>query len=137
MASQAGLWDDAVVIDTYTREQAIEDGELVDVSEWSGVDSILGGGWGSLPVVVTRSAWASLNAIPDRLVGLNDVRGRAHDVIWMALCAAKRASGTSRVGFVVIMPCKGSRKRNLRLVVDIGGGDSGEPVDTIGCLSDF
>jgi hypothetical protein len=28
-----GLWDDAKVISTYTRAQALEDGVLVDVSE--------------------------------------------------------------------------------------------------------
>lgn len=136
MMSQKGFWDDAVIIDVYTREQALADGVLVDVSEWSGREAILGGGF-SIPVAMTRSVWAAVEGIPTRLEGLNDLRGRAHDVIWMALCAARRAKGSSQVGFKVIMPRKGSRKKYLDLVLDIGAGDAGEPVITIGQPSDF
>ena len=44
-------------ISIYTREQAIEDGVLVDVTEWagSGPNGMLGGF--SVPVAMTRALW--------------------------------------------------------------------------------
>jgi hypothetical protein len=44
-------------ISIYTREQAIEDGALVDVTEWasSGANGMLGGL--TVPVVMTRALW--------------------------------------------------------------------------------
>ena len=79
-----------------------------------------------------------------------DVRGRAHDVIWMARLAARaqarrvvQKSGDEglRHGlmamFKVILPFKGTRKRNQVLQLVIDGGDDGQPAVTIGFPEDF
>jgi hypothetical protein len=133
------MFEDADIISTYTRADALADGGLVDLSEWagSGPQGMMGGF--RLPVAVTRAVWTAIQMIPTSLEGLADVRGRAHDVLWMAALAARSAgrTGGSRAGFVVIMPVRGSRKRNVNLVVDIGPGDKGEPVVTIGFTEDF
>lgn len=121
---------------SYTREQAIEDGELVDVTEWASAEKGFHGGF-TIPVALTRSAWAAIEMIPTALEGIADVRGRAHDVLWMASLATRRTNGESRVGFKVILPSKGTRTRNRTLFVDIGPGDAGEPVVTIGFSEDF
>ena len=126
-------WD---LISSYTREQALEDGELVDVSEWAGrgPEGMMGGF--KVPVALTRSVFGTIEAIPASLEGVADVRGRAHDVLWMASLAARRSQGPD-AHFKVILPSKGTRKRNVVLRVNICPGDDGEPVVTIGFPEDF
>jgi len=123
-------------ISVYTRAQAIEDGELVDLTEWASARTGFHGGF-SVPVAVTRALWGAIEAIPPRLQGSADVRGRAHDVLWMASCAARRSSNHSNVMFKVILPRVGHRAKYVRLRMNIGPGDQGEPVVTIGFPEDF
>jgi hypothetical protein len=40
------------------------------------------------PVAVTAAVWKEINAIPPRAQGLQSVRGRTHDVLWMAAIAS-------------------------------------------------
>ena len=120
------------IISMYTRAQALEDGELVDVSRWASPKEMMGGF--KVPVAMTRALWAAVEAIPDALEGIADVRGRAHDVLWMARCAL---AGSARRNFRVVLPVAGSRKKEAQLVVDLGPGDTGEPVVTIGFPDDF
>jgi hypothetical protein len=118
------------VIYTYTRKQAIEDGVLVDLTEWASADKGFMGGY-TVPVAVTASVWADIKAIPKGNLG--DVRGRAHDLLWMsrlALSAAGRRN-RSQVHFKVILPIKGKRVRTQVYNVAVSGGDNGEPVVTI------
>ena len=133
------------VISSYTREQAIEDGVLVDVTEWASAEKGFRGGF-TIPVAVTRALWDAIEAIPASLEGIADVRGRAHDVLWMASLAVCPANVypirmASRGGedfmFKVILPHRGTRKRNVVLRGNCGPGDRGEPVVTIGFPSDF
>lgn len=123
------------VIHSYTRAEALEDGVLVDVTEWAGPKGMMGGF--SCPVALTSAVWSAIESIPKRLEGIADVRGRAHDVLWMAACAVRRARSSSQARFRVILPRQGERTRNVDLLVAIGPGDAGEPVVTIGFPSDF
>lgn len=122
-------------VHSYTRAQALEDGELIDVTSWasSGPDGMLGGF--SCPVAFTRALWGAVESIPANLEGIADIRGRAHDVLFMARQAARR--GGSSTTFVVILPSKGTRKRNRTLRIEAGPGDAGELVLTIGFPEDF
>jgi len=133
-------------ISVYTRQQAIEDGVLVDVSAWasSGPDGMLGGF--RLPVAITRALWAVIDIdAPDgraeprwhvlsRRRG-ESTRGRAHDVLWMAAVAARRNSETDRVGYSVLITTEGKsgrlvRKRvTLEMVIDGDGMTIGFPED--------
>ena len=114
---------------SYTRRQAIEDGVLVDLSQWagSGPDGMMGGF--SVPVAVTSGVWSDINSIPPSKQGWQDVRGRAHDVLWMAFLAAKRNPGKDRVAFRVILYV--GRRSNQTYWIHIGPGDNGRPVVTI------
>ena len=123
------------IISSYSRAQAIEDGELVDVTEWASAEKGFHGGF-SVPVAVTRSVWGTIEAIPRSLERVADVRGRAHDVLWMASLAARRNQGPD-AQFKLILPSKGTRKRIRVLRVNIGPGDDAEPVVTIGFPEDF
>ena len=79
------LWDNVEVISTYSREQAIEDGILVDCTEWASANKgILGGILGNghdVPTVMTR---ALFDEITPGKRSSGDLRGRAHDVLWMS-----------------------------------------------------
>lgn len=122
-------WADAEVIHTYTRAQAIEDGELVDVSE-TGREA--GFRW---PVALTRAVWADAVEWDDSNAALQDESGRLWDALWMAAHAAKRApERTDRIAFEVLRipnTPKATKARLCWLVSHIGPGDTPEPVITI------
>ena len=110
-------------ISVYSRVQAIADGTLVDLSEWAGECGFV------MPVAVTAAVWADIEAIPRSRQGIEDVRGRAHDVLWMAAMAARRGGGGDRTAFPVILPVGRRKHQTYRLVC--GPGDHAEPVITI------
>jgi hypothetical protein len=126
------------LVAAYTRAQALEDGTLIDLTEWASARTGFHGGF-TVPVAVTRAVWAAIEAIPEQLEGIADVRGRAHDVLWMASLAARGAAkrGEWTRDFLVILPRRGERRQKVTLRVDIGTGDQAEPVVTIGFPSDF
>lgn len=64
-------------ISEYTRDQAIEDGILVDVSM---VASEAGFKW---PTAMTRTVYDRYVAVPPELTGQQDIQGRLWDVLWM------------------------------------------------------
>lgn len=110
------------VICVYTRAQAIDDGFLVDLTEWASADKGFIGGF-KCPVAVTREVWADIERCP----AMQDVRGRAHDLLWMASLAARR--GGSVTLFSVIMQVGRTKKQIYKMVA--GPGDAGELVITI------
>jgi hypothetical protein len=126
-----GLFADAAVISSYTRADAIADGILVDVTEWASADKGFHGGF-RCPVALTRALWSGkvdVNAMPKaRRPHLQDTRGRAHDVLWMASLALrgafrrKESAATFRVKF-------SGRYSTLRVVADGDGITIGFPED--------
>lgn len=117
-------------IHVYSRAQAIADGVLVDVSEQAQNGMLRGF---RHPVALTAALWAAIEAIPASLQGIADRDGRLYDVLGMAVFACS----ASRPVFQVILPFAGTRKRTQTLRVDVGPGDAGEPVVTIGFPEDF
>ena len=105
--------EEADLIHAYTRRQAIEDGEQIDVSEWATDDGFK---W---PVYMTRGAFAATitrgghwvpdddPTQPDRLClpACQDERGRAHDVFWLLRVAIRRIGTTVEVPFSVQVQC--------------------------------
>ncbi len=77
---------DVEIIYSYSREQAIEDGVLVDLTEWASADKGFMGGF-TVPVVVTSALWDAIEKIGKK--SIQDVRGRAHDVLFMASLAMR------------------------------------------------
>jgi hypothetical protein len=119
------------VIFTYTRAQAIADRVLVDVTP----AALLAGF--RFPVAATAALMAAVETIPQQY-SHEDIEGRFWDVLWMASLAARRAKpGCSRIAFEVILHIEGTRRRYQTLLLDIGPGDSSDPVITIGFPADF
>lgn len=56
--TMAGPWDGAEVISVHTRAQALEDGVLVDVTDWAREAGF------KFPVAVTRRVWDVLSLRP-------------------------------------------------------------------------
>jgi len=121
------------VISSYSRTQAIEGGQLIDVSE---VAREAGLKW---PTVVTAAVWAMIEDLPRGLRGsVQDISGRLWDVVWMARCAAHDApAGAYLVPYQLRLPINGTRKSLVTLWLHCGPGDTPEPVLTIGLPEDY
>lgn len=98
MSDFAEFWGEP--IHTYSRAQALADGVLVDVSEWASAETGFHGAFG-VRVAVTAAVWADLNDIP-AWADWQDLRGRAHDLLWMASLAARRAQGNELLFQVIL-----------------------------------
>ena len=123
----------ADIIYTYSREQALEDGLLVDVSE----ETARKHGF-TVPVAITRAVWADCvewteetnsrkNTIQDQDLRLFYVLLTAH------LACRGRGDSPRRLFDLYRVPVEGRgvRHRRVTLAIHIGPGDSGEPVVTI------
>lgn len=121
------------VIYAYTREQAIEDGVLIDVSTVAHEAGF------KFPVAITAAAWADCVAWTDedskRKGGWpQDESGRLWDVIWMLSVAIKRTGGGELIHYQLLrVPTegRGTKARLVTLKAVCGPGDNAEPVITI------
>ena len=120
-------FEDAPVIYSYTRKQAIEDGVLVDLTEWSSETGF------TIPVACTVAVWNQYIVPPEGTVELGQSeRGRSHDVLWMLWNAIRRAkAGGDRLMFSVIFLNAKKRQQTVQLKAICGPGDDGEPVLTV------
>jgi Family of unknown function (DUF6573) len=117
----SGTWQDAEVISTYSREQALEDGVLVDVSAMAKEAGF------KVPVAVTSALWSLLEpSSMDEGLG-QSVEGRLWDVLAVLRASAR---GGDAVVFDVLV-ASGEGTHPVRLKGIIGPGDHAEPVITI------
>ena len=131
-------FDDAPVIYRYTRAQAIEDGVLVDLTEWARETGF------KIPVACTAQVWNRFLTPPSgtRELGQSE-RGRAHDALWMLFVAINRQSTSRRaesngeagaidqIRYEVIFSQAPDKHETVALKAICGPGDRGEPVLTI------
>jgi hypothetical protein len=121
------------VLYSYSRKQALEDGVLVDLTEFARETGFKVG------VACTHAVWSGVITPPEesrKLFGQSE-RGRAHDVLFLLFCEIRRRKGTGQAGgsellFSVLMdnrPAGAVRKVQLKSVA--GPGDDGELTLTI------
>ncbi len=122
----SNTFEDAPVIHRYTRQQAIEDGVLVDLTEWSRETGF------TIPVACTATVWNQYIVPPNgtREWGQSE-RGRAHDLLWMLYLAIKQNKGGDRLSYKVIFLQAPNRQETIELKSICGPGDDGKPVLTI------
>lgn len=121
------------VIYSYSRAQAVADGELVDVTETAREAGIV------FPVALTRAVWEDCVAWTEddnrRSRALQNEAGRLWDVVWLARFAIRSApSNTNTVRYSLHrVPRDGqsTQPRYVELVAVCGPGDDHEPVITI------
>ncbi|WP_043640681.1 DUF6573 family protein [Desulfovibrio sp. TomC] len=118
--------EDFNVIYSYSRKQAIEDGILVDVTEEAKAHGF------KVHTVVTDNLYHRYIEVPTGLQaeGQSTV-GRLHDVLVLALFAARSSKGTDRVYFKVDFLMEPGRSETVDIIAHIGPGDAAEPVLTI------
>src|SRR5260370_41943058 len=103
---------DDCVISRYTREQAIEDGVLADITQQARETGIV------LPTAITDHLHQVLVDIPETSVG-QDYRGRLHDVLWMTFLKLKSIQATRDDDFPALIDVIiDARKQTLWAVVD-------------------
>lgn len=120
--------DELFLIDSYSREQAIEDGVLVDVSEAARRSGF------KYPVALTCGAWAACVVVPDGLGHLQSEFGRLSDILWMLRDAVRSGDSGPELSFAVhvlqSLHCEdGSAYVTLRAVC--GPDDDGSPCLTV------
>lgn len=119
------------VIYSYTRSQAIEDGELVDVSSAAKEAGF------KLSVAVTRSVWCQYiewTPTDDDKQTVQHESGRLWDILWMLYLACRRCANDSTLNYrLYVIPRDGHSKKpcQIELKAVIGGGDNGEAVVTV------
>ena len=119
-------FENAPVIFQYSRAQAIEDGVLIDLTEWA---KELGF---KVPVACTAAVWNGY-VVPTertRVLGQSE-RGRAHDLLWMLFNAVRKNGGGDTLLFEVMFLQTPHRHVIVKLKSVCGPGDHGEPVLTI------
>lgn len=116
------------VIFSYTRKQALEDGVLIDISAEAKAAGF------KLPVAVGDTLYHRYVTPPGGLEGEGQSpEGRLHDLLMLAMTAARKSRRQDRVLFDAVFLMKPGKRENVRCVIHIGPGDQGEPVITI-CL---
>lgn len=129
-------FSDADIIHSYTRAQALSDGNLIDVTTTAREAGF------TFPVALTLSAHADCvlwsEEDNERKGTCQDMNGRLWDVLYMAAIAARAAKRksdpTDRITFSLYrVPREGEgiKPRLVTLEAVCGPGDVGEPVITI------
>ena len=114
------------VIYSYSREQAIADGVLVDVSETAKEAGF------KFNTVVTRAVWEDCIAWDnDNEKAYQDESGRLWDVLFMAAFNARQTNGNNSLFELYRIPQGKTKAILVKLKSVISGGDNGEPVITI------
>ncbi|WLT40242.1 hypothetical protein NON20_23930 (plasmid) [Synechocystis sp. B12] len=134
---------EAAPVYSYSRAQAIADGDLVDVSEAARSAGIV------YPVALTAFVWRRYIEVPTGDSAGQSRAGRLWDLLWMFRCAARRAEGdTLPLQLLVAIPesepflineaapqpatgVTSATHRVVTLRAIVGPGDTLDPVITI------
>jgi len=123
------MFEEFDLIYSYSRAQAIEDGELVDVGAFN--PTILAEAGIKVPLALTQQVWGDYVGVPQGVEG-QDVTGRLWDILTMFRHGAKLAPQNSdTIHFLVSVRNDNQRPRTVRLKAIMHPGDKGEPVITI------
>ena len=118
----------APVIFRYTRAQAIEDGVLVDLTEWAKETGF------KVPVACTSAVWHGYVVPPSGTEKFGQCeRGRGHDLLWMLWVAIKASKDAKKeqIMYQVLFLDVSGKTEEVTLKAHFGPGDDGELVVTI------
>jgi len=128
---QRGFWDDAEAVYTYTRQQAIQDGVLVDMDQGAFKDLAREAGY-QWPIAMTRAAYEHHVALtPAAKRACNDLIGRYWDILWMMRGPLRNSYGKPECLFQFLCVVKRVRPTLCTLKVVSGPADDGSPCLTI------
>lgn len=127
------------VIHSYSRAEAIDDGVLVDMTNYTpegqSIALLTEAGF-CVPLAVTRSVYDRLITLPDDYIGIQDVTGR----FWDILTCLREAIKSNPDNVEILFGAYSTRVNNngsdgklelVKLKAVIGSGDTPEPVLTV------
>jgi len=116
------------VIYSYTRSQAVADGEQIEVTKTAAEAGI------RFAVFITRGVYEQCVAVPPGVTG-QDEAGRLWDVVWMTRMAIIRARpGCDRLPVALYVRNDNHRPRLVKLVAMCGPLDIDDPAPAITVL---
>jgi len=114
-------------ISTYPRQQAIEDGVLVDMMQ-NGMDDVCKQYY-KYPVACTSAVFAIMQRAVENQRHCNDYKGVLHDMLWMSRKYSRTIDTSTRIFRVII---KGAGRRSVYdFKMTCGPDDAGHPCMTI------
>jgi len=117
---------DFPVIFSYSRADALADSVLIDITAAAREHGF------KLHTAVTDSLFNGYVVPPDGLEGEGQsVEGRLHDLLTMAMIAARKGLEQDRVAFEVLFLMRPGALEKVTVVLHVGPGDQGEPVLTL------
>lgn len=111
------------VIFTYTREQALDDGVLIDVSEMAKEAGI------KFPVALTNAVYETLRPTPEDHDDGQSIDGRLWDLLMLFRVFAKKEGGSEIDFYIQIYTNRKHIKADFKALCH--PGDNMEPVITI------
>ena len=113
-------------ISSYSRQQALDDGYLIDVSKSAKEAGI------RFPVAMTRAVFDKYVAVPEELEGIQDESGRLWDIVWMLTHAIRSThSDTDEMRFRLNVQNHKNGPTLVTLKSLCGPGDDCNPVITV------
>ncbi|MBE7438159.1 MAG: hypothetical protein HS115_06845 [Spirochaetales bacterium] len=112
------------LIHMYTRQQAIDDGVLIDLTGTEIAKQHF-----KYPVALTQAVWGLLEDAVESQERTSSVFGILHDIFYMSKVRFEELDETTRIFQVIIAGSHGRKKHTLKAVC--GPGDEAEPVITI------
>jgi hypothetical protein len=113
------------LIYAYTRKQAVEDGEQVDVSTTAAEAGI------RFPVFLTRAVYDAYVTVPPHVSG-QDESGRLWDILWMMRFAIKSSrSDADRIPFSLYVRNDNRNLKFVNLIAACGAMDMDDPQPAI------
>lgn len=122
-----GFWDDAEIISTYTRAQAIDDGVLVDLMQ-DKMEEVCQQHY-KHPIACTIAVFTIMEKAVNNKRHYNDYAGILHDMLWMSRTYRRKVDESTVIFRVIIKGASRQSIYDFKLVVS--PGDNWEPVITI------
>lgn len=124
----SNLFEGMEIISQYTREQALEDGVLYDLSKWGKEMGI------KYPIACTSTLYGYINP-PSNLEGVEgqSLDWRAYDTVFMLAMAIQGQGnkGKDTLFFSVAYLNNNEEYDEVKIKAICGPGDQGEPVITL------
>ncbi len=120
------MFDDADIIHAYSRAEALEDGDLVDLSALA--PDVCRQHF-KYPVACTAAVWNIIDRAIKNEKQCNDLKGVIHDVLTMSKHPTERIDPTQHLFKVIITGA--ARESTFTFQMVCGPGDSAEPVLTV------
>ncbi len=120
------------VIHTYSRKEALEDGTLIDVTEFARLHGF------KIPCAITTSLWGYIGVSPELAEIGQSVDGRLKDVLFLLLMEIRKASAdTDRIRYQVDFLVEPDTSQTVEIIAMVGPDDDMKPCLTIGLPEDF